>query len=202
MIQKKLTNKLSNLERNIYEYLILLFWLLSDLGQLWLSVLSSQKYKPMKFCQAQTRTLQRKSFNIIRKMIQARLRTKLLKAANSTRDKKGRYSNHSQKYKTLERSNLQNFIPLSYQFRRIWRKMTLLKISCSFSCLWPTIDHHESNHASWIALSTHQTEKPKHWIPANSMGLHAGGVLAFVQWGSREHIKEALIRQSTLLWIY
>ena len=123
-----------------------MFWLLADLGQLWLSVLSSQKYKPMKFCQAQTRTLQRKSFNIIRKMIQARLRTKLLKAANSTRDKKGRYSNHSQKYKTLERSNLQNFIPLSYQFRkyihpelslsliRIWRKMTLLKISCSFSC--------------------------------------------------------------------
>ena len=42
----------------------------------------------MKFCQAQTRTLQRKSFNIIRKMIQARLRTKLLKAANSTRDKR------------------------------------------------------------------------------------------------------------------
>ena len=42
----------------------------------------------MKFCQAQTRTLQRKSFNIISKMIQARLRTKLLKAANSTRDKR------------------------------------------------------------------------------------------------------------------
>ena len=47
---------------------------------------------------------------------------------------------------TCNNSNLQNFIPLSYQFRkyihpelslsliRIWRKMTLLKISCSFSC--------------------------------------------------------------------